>query len=111
MVSPECIIIGAGIEYLYSRLIKILPEKLMVRYVEKANFYSNSASSCEQYALAHFIEKGYFERHLSRMRKYYQRKGDLLMGIIRQSPLLPVVDIRGGIVIWMRERYRKQSGD
>ncbi len=74
----------------------ILPEKLMIRYVEKANFYSNSASSCEQYALAHFIEKGYFERHLSRMRKYYQRKGELLMGIIRQSPLLPVVDIRGG---------------
>lgn len=74
----------------------ILPEKLMARYVEKANFYSNSASSCEQYALARFLEGGYFERHLSRMRKYYQRKGELLMGIIRQSPLLPVVETSGG---------------
>ena len=74
----------------------ILPEKLMARYVEKANFYSNSASSCEQYALASFIDNGYFERHLSRMRKYYQRKWELLIGIIRQSSLLPVTDIMGG---------------
>lgn len=68
----------------------------MVRYVEKANFYSNSASSCEQYALARFLEEGYFERHLSRLRKYYQKKGELLMGIIRQSKLIPSVDVRGG---------------
>ncbi len=74
----------------------ILPEKLMTRYVQRANFYSNSASSCEQYALARFLEGGYFERHLSRMRKYYQKKGALLMGMIKQSSLLPVTEIRGG---------------
>ena len=45
----------------------VLPRKLMEHYIARANFYSNSASSCEQYALARFIENGSFERHLSRL--------------------------------------------
>lgn len=74
----------------------ILPEKLMIRYVESATFYSNSASSCEQYALARFIREGYFERHLSRMRKYYRIQGERLIRILKQSVLLPAVTIMGG---------------
>lgn len=35
----------------------ILPEKLMRRYLESATFYSNTASACEQYALAKFIDR------------------------------------------------------
>ena len=46
----------------------VLPRKLMEHYIARANFYSNSASSCEQYALARFIENGSFERHLSRLK-------------------------------------------
>ena len=41
----------------------VLPEALISRYIDNANFYSNTASACEQYALARFIENGYFERH------------------------------------------------
>lgn len=74
----------------------ILPEKLMTRFVSESNFYSNSSSSCEQYALAKFIREGYFERHLSRMRKYYQKKGELLMRVLKQSSLLPLVHISDG---------------
>lgn len=74
----------------------ILPEKLMACYAKKANFYSNTASSCEQYALAKFIREGYFERHLSRMKKYYRAKGELLIHIIKQSVLLPASSISGG---------------
>lgn len=74
----------------------VLPEKLMARYVDKAIFYSNTASSCEQYALARFIREGYFERHLSRMKKYCHMKGELLIRIIKQSVLLPAVKVSGG---------------
>ena len=73
-----------------------LPEELMHRYIDNANFYSNSASSCEQYALAKFIEKGYFERHLSRMKKYYHTEGERLRRILKQSSLLPAVSVSGG---------------
>ena len=37
----------------------VLPEALISRYIDNANFYSNTASACEQYALAKFMEKGY----------------------------------------------------
>lgn len=74
----------------------VLPEKLLRRYISTANFFSNSTSACEQYALARFMKNGYFERHLSRMRKYYQSSGELLIRILRQTWLLPIVSIRGG---------------
>lgn len=73
----------------------ILPEKLMEKYVRTSNFYSNTVSSLEQYALAKFIEKGYFERHLSRIKKYYRIEGERLLRIIKQSPLLPIVKAEG----------------
>lgn len=74
----------------------ILPEKLMRRYINSSNFYSNTSSSCEQYALAKFINEGYFERHLSRMKKYYRIQGERLIRILKQSALLPAVTITGG---------------
>ena len=74
----------------------VLPKKLMERYISRANFYSNSASSCEQYALARFIENGSFERHLSRLKKYYRQEGERLLRIIKQSSLIPASRITGG---------------
>lgn len=71
----------------------VLPEKLMERYVQDANFYSNSASSLEQYSLSRFIQQGDFERHLSRMKKYYRTQGELLAKAIRQSSDLPMTRI------------------
>ena len=74
----------------------VLPKKLMERYIARANFYSNSASSCEQHALARFIENGSFERHLSRLKKYYRQEGERLLRIIKQSSLIPASQITGG---------------
>lgn len=73
-----------------------LPEKLMRKYLNAANFYSNTASACEQYTLARFIREGYLERHVSRLKKYYHSQGELLIRIIRESSLLPVKEIIGG---------------
>lgn len=70
----------------------VLPEKLMDRYVLKMNYYSNSVSSFEQYALAAFLEKGYFERHISRMRKYYREYRNRICKYIKASGL-PVTEI------------------
>ena len=74
----------------------VLPEKLMRRYIDTANFYCNTASTCEQYALARFIENGYFERHLSRLKKFYHAEGERLKRILKQSVLLPAVSVDGG---------------
>lgn len=73
----------------------ILPEKLMEKYIQTSNFFSNTVSSLEQYALAKFIQKGYFERHLNRIKKFYRTEGERLLRLIKQSRMLPIVNAAG----------------
>ena len=54
----------------------VLPKELMEKYKKIASVYSNSVCSCEQYALAKFLDAGYFERHMRRMKKYCQEQGN-----------------------------------
>lgn len=57
------------------------------------SFYSCTVSNFEQYTLAEFINKGYFEKHINRMQKYYLNKRDSLLNIIERSPLSSYVEI------------------
>ncbi len=47
----------------------ILPRHLLSKYKESSGGFSCSVPVLEQYALAEFIKKGYFEQHLSRLRR------------------------------------------
>ncbi|MCD7748810.1 MAG: PLP-dependent aminotransferase family protein [Oscillospiraceae bacterium] len=47
----------------------ILPPALLPVYNQRAGMYSCSVPVLEQYALAEFINKGYFEQHLNRTRR------------------------------------------
>ena len=50
----------------------VLPEKLMAAYRQKLGFYSCTVPSFEQYTLERFLSRGYFEKHINRMRKRYK---------------------------------------
>lgn len=63
----------------------VLPPHLMDRFQKKMGFYSCTVSSFEQYTLARFMEKGYFERHINRMRNFYKSQRDLLLKAISDS--------------------------
>lgn len=65
----------------------VLPPKLVERYLETVSFYSCSVSAVEQYALASFMEKGYFERHIRRMKLYYKEKRNGLLAELKRMPL------------------------
>lgn len=65
----------------------ILPPQLLEQFEDKLNFYSNTVSNLQQYTLAYFIKDGYFEKHLNRMRLFYQRKRDSLVQKLLSSPL------------------------
>lgn len=52
----------------------ILPKNLAELFYEKLFFYSNTVSTFEQYILSEFIKRGYFEKHINRMRLHYIRK-------------------------------------
>ena len=48
----------------------VLPPHLASLFYAKLGFYSCTVSNFEQFTLAKFIEGGYFERHINRMRTY-----------------------------------------
>lgn len=65
----------------------VLPKHLLKEFEKRLSFYSCTVSNFEQYTLARFIEEGYFEKHINRMRTYYRRIRDELMAAIGGSPL------------------------
>lgn len=65
----------------------VLPRKLMERCTEAMNVYSCTVSAIDQYVLAEFMDQGYFERHIHRMRNYYKAKRDALLKVFRKSGL------------------------
>lgn len=48
----------------------ILPERLLPKYKETMAEFSCTVPVLDQYVLAEFIEQGYFEQHLNRVRRY-----------------------------------------
>lgn len=72
----------------------VLPDALMDIYRKKLSFYSGAVSSFDQYTLAAFIDEGYFERHISRMRNYYKKLRDDIISIFNSSELNKVATLK-----------------
>ena len=73
----------------------VLPRHLVKAYYDKLQFYSCTVSNFEQYTLASFINKGYFGKHINRLRIHYHDKRDMLLQCIKNSPLASHVSIKG----------------
>ena len=71
----------------------VLPPKLANLFLEHLNFYSCTVSNFEQYTLMRFINEGYFEKHINRMRTFYHKQRDTLLDAIKKSPLSSLVTI------------------
>lgn len=61
----------------------VLPKSLIKRYNNELSFYACTVSNFEQYTLAKFIEQGYFEKHINRMRNHYRKIRDSILINIR----------------------------
>lgn len=72
----------------------VLPKDLAREFENNFSFYSCTVSNFEQYTLSNFINQGYFEKHLNRMRTYYHNKRDILLNCIRKSPISDYVKIK-----------------
>lgn len=57
----------------------VLPKPLCKCYHDRACFFASTVSRIDQHMLNDFIRKGFFERHLNKMRKRYKAKHDLLL--------------------------------
>ena len=52
----------------------VLPTALMEKFQQKLGFYDCTVPSFEQYTLARFLSRGFFEKHINRMRRFYKKQ-------------------------------------
>jgi GntR family transcriptional regulator/MocR family aminotransferase len=71
----------------------VLPPALMAAFREKLGFYSSTVSGFEQHTLARFLQEGYFEKHINRMRKAYKSKRNRLVELLKASPVADKITI------------------
>ena len=64
----------------------VLPEELMRRFRETLGFYGCTVPSFEQYTLAYFLSRGHFEKHINRMRKFYQARRTRVIHMLETCP-------------------------
>lgn len=62
----------------------VLPETLCRMYEERCVFISSTVSKVDQLILQRFIEDGYYERHLNKMRALYKSRHDTLLAALRE---------------------------
>lgn len=64
----------------------VLPPALMAEFQSRLGFYSCTVPSFEQYTLARFLSRGYFEKHINRMRKLYKSRRNLVISFLNRCP-------------------------
>jgi len=70
-------------------------------------------STFEQYTLSEFIEQGYFEKHINRMRMKNRKKRDRMLKLIEEGPLGKKAEISGedaGLNFLLRIKSKKSPG-
>lgn len=65
----------------------VLPAELAERFVSELGFYSCTVSTIEQLALARFIERGDYERHVNRVRAHCRSTRSQLIAALGESSL------------------------
>ena len=83
----------------------VLPEALMARYRKTLGFYSCTVPGFEQHTLARFLNRGHFEQHINRMRKFYKTRRDRVMAALTACPTadrLTVMEENAGLHFLVR---------
>ncbi|MDD6678081.1 MAG: PLP-dependent aminotransferase family protein [Firmicutes bacterium] len=72
----------------------VLPTGLMERFSRELGFYGCTGPSFEQYTLARFLNGGYFEKHINRMRKFYRNRRNRMIELLRTCAYASRLTIR-----------------
>lgn len=73
----------------------VLPRRMLECYQQRLGFYSCTVPAIEQYTLAQFLDGGYFESHVNRVRNLYRGQRDRMIDVIRSSPMADFCRIEG----------------
>lgn len=62
----------------------VMPQSVYERYQAVGKKYSNTVSRIDQKIVSSFMNEGYYERHLNRMRAHYKNKHDFLLDELKK---------------------------
>ena len=62
----------------------VLPPHLVAAYRKRLGFYACTVPVFEQFTLSEFLRQGFFERHISRMKKLYRKKRDIFLAFAEE---------------------------
>lgn len=71
----------------------VLPEGLMEKYNERGRRISSTVSRVDQLLIARFLNEGYYERHLNKMRAVYKSRHDTLLEAMK--PFRKILTVSG----------------
>ena len=72
----------------------VLPGALMAEFRQRLGFYSCTVPSFQQYTLARFLDRGHFEKHINRMRKFYKTRRNRVLQALQNSPFAPRLTVQ-----------------
>lgn len=75
----------------------VLPQQLLPVYKRTCGFYASTVSRIQQMSVCQFMESGFFERHLNKMRGIYRARHDLLLSALKEK-------------MWVRRIYGDYAG-
>ena len=73
----------------------VLPSELLEQFTNKLGFYACTVPVFEQLTLSEFMKRGYFDRHINRMKKLYKSRRDWFIECVNKSSLSGHIEIKG----------------
>lgn len=75
----------------------VLPKHIVREHDDKLQILRCSVSNFVQEAVSYFIDRGYFEKQVNRMRVLYSRKYDFIMQKLKDSNYIKILSTNPGI--------------
>lgn len=80
----------------------VLPPRYLAIYQARMRYYACTVPGFEQYALSKFLARGYFERHIARMRSVYKSRRDALVSAAEEYKLGDCLATGAGLHLILR---------
>jgi len=75
----------------------VLPQPLMEQYRKNGQIFSSTVSRVDQMIVAGFLNEGYYERHLNKMRAMYKSRHDILLENLKKIEKITVFGENAGV--------------
>ena len=90
----------------------VLPYPLLEIYNQKCKFFASTVSRIDQTVVNSFIQEGYYERHLNKMRSLYKNRHDILMNELKSFETnFTIAGDNAGIHILLTAKFQTTEQD